>query len=115
MRARRRCAVSHGQSGSGRKVFGLEFDAHSGGIASEVGLNDGHSVSAVEKVINAGLAEISESDLSISLLSSSDFADSIFEQGGARFLPPSRKSISSSVSDSASDSLTVFSSANTRR
>ena len=69
----------------------------SSGKESNVGLNDGLSVSAVEKVVPDGLGGSSESSLSVS---SSDTAVRIREQGVTRSFPPARNSKDGVVSDS---------------
>ena len=104
MRARCRCTISHGQSGSEHRTPGIRRETQSIGRASYSGLKAGRSVSAVEKAASAGLGKSSELGSSL-CSSSSDLSDSILEHGVARSLHPARKSKTLLVTDSSPDSL----------
>ena len=68
MRARCRCTISHGQSGSDHRTPGIRREAKSIGIASYSGLKEGRSVSAVERAATDGLGEVLRWDLHFALL-----------------------------------------------
>ena len=93
VRIRCRYTCSRGQLGSARKTSGpCTCDAQPGGISPNVGLNEGRSVSAAEKVLRGGLGATSEAEELAREFPSPDFADLIFGLVGARRAPPSRKS-----------------------
>ena len=74
-------------------------------MSSNVGLSEGESVSAVEKVLPGGLGEISEADQLALGSSSSDFTDLISGLVGVRCAPPARKSSGCSDPESSLDAL----------